>query len=95
MIREAMASAGKIALGKLVLHQRERLLAIEPRDRGLVAWSLRTRDEVRDAKDFFGDIPAAKPDKSMVEIAAKIIDQQQGPFDPAGSRIATRTPLRP
>ena len=39
VIREAMASAGKIALGKLVLHQRERLLAIEPRDRGLVAWS--------------------------------------------------------
>jgi DNA end-binding protein Ku len=82
VIREAMAQAGKIALGRLVLHQRERLLALEPRDRGIVVWSLRSHDEVRDAGDFFDDIPKAKPDANMVEIAAKIIQQQEGPFDP-------------
>lgn len=82
VIREAMAKAGKIALGRLVLHQRERLLALEPREKGMVAWSLRTRDEVRDQASFFDSIPAEKPKAAMIEIATKIIEQQEGPFDP-------------
>jgi len=82
VIREAMAKAGKIALGRVVMHQRERLLAMEPRDRGLLAYTLRTFDEVRDPDAVFGDIPDVKADKNMIEIAAKIIAQQEGDFDP-------------
>jgi DNA end-binding protein Ku len=83
VIREAMAASGKIALGRLVLHQRERMLALEPRDKGIVCWSLRTHDEVRDEASFFDDIPAQKADKAMIEIATRIIEQQEGPFDPS------------
>ena len=83
VIREAMADAGKVALGRLVLHQRERMLALEPRERGMVAWSLRTHDEVRAEDRFFDDIPETRADASMVEIAAKIIEQREGPFDPS------------
>ena len=82
VIREAMAKAGKIALGRLVLHQRERMLALEPRETGMIAWSLRSHDEVRDSADFFDDIPDQKPDAAMIDIATKIIEQQEGPFDP-------------
>ena len=82
VIREAMTEAKKIAIGRVVLHQRERLLALEPRGEGMVAWSLRTHDEVRDAKGFFKDIPDAKPQAGMVDIATRIIEQQEGPFDP-------------
>ena len=82
VIREAMRKAGRIALGRVVMHTRERLLAIEPRDKGLIAYTLRTHDEVRDPKEAFEDIPAAKADPKMVEIAAKIIEQQEGPFEP-------------
>ena len=83
VIREAMTKAGKVALGRLVMHQRERLMALEPRDRGVLAYSLRNNREVRDAKDVFDGIPAAKPDPKMVEIAARIIDQLEGDFDPS------------
>lgn len=83
VIRDAMGKTKKIALARLVMHQRERLLGIEPRGRGLVCWSLRTAEEVRDSDDFFDDIPAAKGDKEMVAIAEKIIDQKDGPFDPS------------
>jgi DNA end-binding protein Ku len=83
VIRQAMEKADKIALGRLVMHQRERLMALEPRDRGILAYSLRSNREVRDAKDVFGNIPATKAPPEMVEIAAKIIDQQSGPFDPS------------
>jgi len=83
VIREAMSRTGKIALGRVVMHQRERLLALEPRDNGLMAWSLRSHDEVRDAADIFGDIADQKPDAAMIAIAEKIIEQQEGPFDPS------------
>jgi DNA end-binding protein Ku len=82
VIREAMRRAGKIALGRVVMHQRERLLAMEPRGKGLLAYTLRSHDEVRDPADVFDDIPSTRPDKAMIEIAARIIEQKQGPFDP-------------
>jgi DNA end-binding protein Ku len=82
VIREAMAQSGKLALGRVVLHQRERLMALEPRDNGIVAYSLRPYEEVRQPSEYFDDIPAAKIDAKMIDIARKIIDQLDGPFDP-------------
>jgi DNA end-binding protein Ku len=82
VIREAMRTAGKVALGRVVMHQRERLLAMEPRGKGLLSYTLRSYDEVRSPAEAFADIPDVKPDKAMVEIAAKIIEQKEGPFDP-------------
>ncbi len=82
VIRDAMAGAGRIALGRVVMHTRERLMAVEARDNGLIAYSLRMADEVIDAKTAFHDIPKGKPNKGMIEIAEKIIDQQEGPFAP-------------
>jgi DNA end-binding protein Ku len=61
VIREAMTKEGQVALGRAVMHQRERLLAIEPRDNGMVAWSLRSRREVRDAASYFDAIPDRSP----------------------------------
>ena len=83
VIRDAMAAAGKIAIGCLVLRGRERQIALEVRGKGLVAYSLRPHDEVRDAGDFFDDIPAVKADKDMVEIATRIIGQKEADFDPS------------
>ena len=84
VIREAMSRQDRIALGRVVLHQRERLLALEPRDEGMLAYSLRTRDEVRDPATVFDQIPDVKADAKMIDIAEKIIDQLEGPFDPTG-----------
>ena len=82
VIREAMKRTDRIAVGRVVMHTRERLLAIEPRDQGLIAYSLRSHDEVRDPAEAFDDIPAVKADPKMVQIAEQIISQQEGPFDP-------------
>ena len=83
VIRDAMQAAGKIAIGCLVLRGRERQIALEVRGKGLVAYSLRPHDEVREAADYFDDIPAVKPDKDMVEIATRIIGQKEAEFDPS------------
>jgi DNA end-binding protein Ku len=83
VIREAMKKSGQIALGRVVLSTRERILALEPRDNGILAYSLRTDDEVRKATEIFGSISDAKPDAGMIDIAEKIIAQKEGPFDPS------------
>ena len=82
VIRDAMKAAGKIAIGCLVLRGRERQIALEVRGRGLVAYSLRPHDEVRDTADYFDDIPEVKADQDMVEIATRIIGQKEAAFDP-------------
>ena len=82
VIREALSEAGRIALGRVVMHTRERMVALEPRDKGIIVYTLRMGDEVVLPKDAFDDIPNAKPDKRMIEIARKIIEQQEGAFEP-------------
>ncbi|MGQ2990963.1 non-homologous end joining protein Ku [Brevundimonas sp.] len=82
VIRDAMMKQGKVALGKLVLRGKERQLALEVRGKGLLAYTLRAHDEVRDADDYFDDIPTVKADADMVEIAARIIAQKEADFDP-------------
>ena len=82
VIREALAETGRIALGRVVMHTRERLVALEPRGKGIVVYTLRMADEVVLPKEAFDDIPAAQPDKEMIEIARKIIEQQEGAFEP-------------
>ena len=94
VIRDAMKKQGKVALGCLVLRGKERQLALEVRDRGLVAWTLRAEDEVRDAGDYFDDIPTVKADADMVEIAARIIGQKEADFDPADFRDGYDDALR-
>ena len=83
VIREAMKKAGKIAIGTLVLRGRERQLALEVHGKGLVAYTLRAHDEVRQPEDYFDDIPDVKADKDMVEIATRLIAQKEADFDPS------------
>ena len=82
VIRDALTQTGRIALGRVVMHTRERLVALEPRDKGIIVYTLRMGDEVVQPKDAFADISNVKPDKQMIEIARKIIEQQHGAFEP-------------
>jgi len=81
VIQAAMLKQKKIALGRLVMHQRERVCALEPRDGGILLTTLRSHDEIRDASEIF-DRNLPKPDAHMLEIAEKIIAQKEADFDP-------------
>ncbi|MGD9883927.1 MAG: Ku protein [Geminicoccaceae bacterium] len=81
VIRAAMAELDQVALGRLVLHQRERLCALEPRDGGILLTTLRSYDEIRDSGAVL-DRHLPKPDRQMLEIAEKIVEQQKAKFDP-------------
>jgi hypothetical protein len=86
VIREAMASQGRVALGKVVMASRERRVAVEARKSGLLVTTLRSHDEVRGDAAVFDAVPEARINPQMVEIAKQIIAQQAGPFDPEDFR---------
>jgi DNA end-binding protein Ku len=81
VVQAAMARKEKIALGRLVLHQREHICALEPRDSGILLTTLRSHDEIRDSGAIF-DRHLPKPNAGMLQIAERLIAQQQAKFDP-------------
>ena len=82
VIQAAMTKQKKVALGRVVLHTRERVCALEPRDTGILLTTLRSHDEIRDTSEIF-DTHLPKPDRGMLDIAEKIIEQQAATFDPS------------
>jgi DNA end-binding protein Ku len=84
VIRTAMEKSGQLALGRIVMATRERILALEPRGNGILAYTIRTDAEVRKADEIFATISDAHADPAMIAIAERIIEQQEGPFDPSG-----------
>jgi DNA end-binding protein Ku len=94
VIREAMRQSNKIAIGRVVMSTRERLIALEPYGKGIIAYTLRVADEVRKPEEFFDGIKDVKPDKAMIEIATRIIEQQEGDFEPEEFRDRYEDALR-
>jgi DNA end-binding protein Ku len=82
VIRQAMRREEKVALGRLVLSNREHAVAIHARDPGMVLITLRPPREVRNPKALFTAVAHSKVDEAMVDIATRIIDQNVGPFEP-------------
>ena len=82
VIREAMRRQGMVAIGRLVMGTRERVCAIEIEEDALLLTMLRSPGEVRPVEEIgHPDLPKADP--KMLEIAAKIVEQQSGEFDPS------------
>ena len=77
-----LREAGKIALGQLSVRGREQLVSLKPCGRGIVMETLRYSDEVQKAQGFFRDIPDAKPDADLLELATTLIDKKTAPFKP-------------
>jgi DNA end-binding protein Ku len=86
VIREAMRRKAMVALGRLVLSKRERVIALEPYDKGLLGTTLRYPYEVRAAVDCFGDLPELAVAPDTLTLAEHILDSKAGDFDPGSFR---------
>ena len=83
VIREAMRGKGMVALGRVVLAKRERVVMLESWDKGLVATTLRYPYEIRDAKEYFDDIPDFQLEPDMLKLAQHILQSKVTDFDPS------------
>jgi DNA end-binding protein Ku len=82
VLREAMRKSGKVAIARLVLSSRERVVTVGPRENGMFVCTLRNPNEVRNTAEYFGNIPVGKPEPEMLQLAEKLIEQKETVFDP-------------
>jgi DNA end-binding protein Ku len=83
VIRDAMKDQGRVALARIVLTNREHVMAIEPLGKGLLGTTLRYPYELRDEGEYFDDIKNPKISKDMIELAGHILDSKAAHFDPS------------
>jgi DNA end-binding protein Ku len=83
VIRETIRSLDKVALGRVVLTNREHIISLEARDKGLMGMLLRYPYEVRNSAEYFDDVQDVKITKDMLELAKHIVEQKSGHFDPS------------
>jgi DNA end-binding protein Ku len=81
VIREAMAETDTVGISRLVLYRRERSVMLEPRDKGIVLWTLRYGDEVRDENEYFKGLDE-KPDAKMLKMVTGLIGDRTRPWSP-------------
>jgi DNA end-binding protein Ku len=72
-----MRSTTMIGVSRLVLHRRERAVILEPRDNGIVLWTLRFGDEVRDPGDYLETIGKKKLDPELMRLIADLIKSRK------------------
>jgi DNA end-binding protein Ku len=93
VIRDAMRSTRTVGISRVVMYGRERAVMLEPRGKGIVLWTLRYGDQVRDSAEYFGAIGDQKPDASLMRLANELIDERTRPWrpemvdDPVQSRL--------
>src|SRR6195256_2895783 len=83
VIRDAMKDKDRVALARIVLSNREHVMAIEPLGKGLLGTTLRYPYELRDEDEYFDDIKNPKISKDMIELASHILDSKAAHFDPS------------
>lgn len=82
VLREALKRTRKVGLGQLALRGREYIVSLKPCGRGLVLETLRYADEVQKAQSYFRDIPDAKPEPELLDLAETLIAKKSGKFAP-------------
>jgi DNA end-binding protein Ku len=82
VIRDAMKAARVVGISRLVLFRRERAVMLEPRDNGLVLWTLRYGDEVRSADEYFTDIEDGECDPRLLDLVSTLIRERSEAWSP-------------
>ncbi|KQY20269.1 Ku protein [Rhizobium sp. Root482] len=83
VIRDAMARSKVVGIAKLVMYRRERAVMLEPRENGIVLWTLRYGDEIRDPDDYFGSMTAEESESEHMKMMEKFITARSAPWDPS------------
>jgi DNA end-binding protein Ku len=90
VIRDAMKATGRVGLARVVLYRRERVAMLKPKGAGIVLWTLRYADEIRDDKAVFEAIADSKPDPAALDLVDRLIAKMAAPW----SADLTRDPMQ-
>jgi len=86
VVRKALQSTKKAALGKIAFGGREHLVAIAaPADdklAGMMAYTMRYSEELRDPAEYFRDIKKVTIDEDQLSLAKELIKRKTAKFAP-------------
>lgn len=83
IFREALKKLNKIAIGRVVMHGKENIVALRPKDKGFLLTMLHYASEVRAAEPYFAEIKDAPVGKEQLALAVQLIESTAADFDPA------------
>jgi DNA end-binding protein Ku len=83
VIRDAMRGKNMVALARVVLAKRERVIMLQPWEKGLMGTTLRYPYELRDSAEYFDDLPSVKVAPDMLKLAQHILETKEADFDPS------------
>lgn len=86
VVRKALKTTNKIALGKIAFGGREHIIGVAASDDaegpGMMAYMMRYAEELRNPKEFFEDIKKVQVDEDQLSLAKELIKRKTGKFDP-------------
>jgi DNA end-binding protein Ku len=82
VIRDAMKGAKMVGISRLVLYRRERAVMLEPRDSGIVLWTLHYGDEVRDPHLYLTKVKTKKVESKLLSLVESLIHERTKPWGP-------------
>jgi DNA end-binding protein Ku len=82
VIRDAMKKKKMVGIGRVVMARRERMMMLEPFEKGIMGTTLHYPYEIRSEEAVFEEIPEMKLPDQMIELAETIIDKMTGEFEP-------------
>lgn len=84
-VREGLRKANKAALGKIAFGGREHVLALTADEdddlRGMMAYTMRYQEELRDPKEYFNDIKKVQVSEDSLDLAMELIKRKTAKFD--------------
>jgi DNA end-binding protein Ku len=94
VLREAMRKKEIGGLATVVMHDRDHMVLLEPREAGMLATTLRSPEEVRDAKDAFRGIEKHRVGGELLDVAQMLIGKKMGRFQPSEFKDHYETALK-
>ena len=86
VVRQALKETGKVALTKIAFAGREHIVALTPTQDdtlgGMMAYTMRYAQELRNPKEYFADVKKAAVDEDSLGLAKELIKRKAGKFDP-------------
>ena len=82
-VRDALKKTGKVAIGQVIIANKERIVALKACGKGLILETLRYNYEVRKAEEYFEDIkPGEESNEDQLDLAMELIKRKSGEFEP-------------
>jgi DNA end-binding protein Ku len=82
LLLDAMEESGYAAIAKLTMHQREHIVVVRPRTKGMTLHTMFYTNEIREVAEYGKIDAASEPKPAEKKLAEQLIESLAAPFEP-------------